>query len=144
VSVKDALDAVDRIVGNLAAGLRGASMLTLIAAALVLGGALAASHRSRLYDAVVLRTVGATRRQLLAAYAIEFLLVGLASVLFGLAAGSVTAGLVVAKLFDFPFLFLAGRAALAAGAALVVVVALGLLGTARVLGRKPMEVLRNL
>jgi putative ABC transport system permease protein len=144
VSVKDALDAVDRIVGNLAAGLRGASLLTLVAAALVLGGALAASHRSRLYDAVVLRTLGATRRQLLAAYGTEFLIIGLVSVLFGIAAGSLTAGLVVSKLFDFPFLFLAGRAALAAGATLVVVVALGLFGTVQVLGRKPMEVLRNL
>jgi putative ABC transport system permease protein len=144
VSVKDALDAVDRIVGNLASGLRGASMLTLVAAALVLGGALAASHRSRLYDAVVLRTLGATRGQLLAAYAMEFLLVGLASVLFGLAAGSLTAGLVVSRLFDFPFLFLAGRAVLAACAALIVVVGLGLFGTVQVLGRKPMEVLRNL
>jgi putative ABC transport system permease protein len=144
VSVKDALDAVDRIVGNLASGLRGASILTLVAAALVLGGALAASHRSRLYDAVVLRTLGATRRQLLAAYAMEFLLVGLASVLFGLAAGSLTAGLVVSRLFDFPFLFLAGRAVLAACATLVVVIGLGLFGTVQVLGRKPMEVLRNL
>ena len=144
VSVKDALDAVDRMVGNLAAGLRGASMLTLIAAALVLGGALAVSHRSRLYDAVVLRTLGATRRQLLATYAAEFLLIGLASVLFGLVAGSLTAGLVVSKLFDFPFLFLADRAVLAAGAALIVVVVLGLFGTVQVLGRKPMEVLRNL
>jgi putative ABC transport system permease protein len=144
VSVKDALDAVDRIVGNLASGLRGASLLTLVAAALVLGGALAASHRSRLYDAVVLRTLGATRGQLLAAYAMEFLLVGLASVLFGLAAGSLTAGLVVSRLFDFPFLFLAGRAVLAACAALIVVVGLGLFGTVQVLGRKPMEVLRNL
>jgi putative ABC transport system permease protein len=124
--------------------LRGASLLTLIAAALVLGGALAASHRSRLYDAVVLRTLGATRRQLLCAYALEFLLVGLASVLFGLAAGSLTAGLVVSRLFEFPFQFLAGRAAVAAGAALAVVVALGLFGTMQVLGRKPMEVLRNL
>ncbi|HEY1745595.1 MAG TPA: FtsX-like permease family protein [Xanthobacteraceae bacterium] len=144
VSVKDALDTADRIVGNLAAGLRGASLLTLVAAALVLGGALAASHRSRLYDAVVLRTLGATRRQLLAAYGTEFLIIGLVSVLFGIAAGSLTAGLVVSKLFDFPFLFLAGRAALAAGATLVVVVALGLFGTVQVLGRKPMEVLRNL
>jgi putative ABC transport system permease protein len=144
VSVKDALDAVDRMVGNLASGLRGASMLTLVAAALVLGGALAASHRSRLYDAVVLRTLGATRRQLLAAYAMEFLLVGLISVLFGLAAGSLTAGLVVSRLFDFPFLFLAGRAALAACVALVEVVGLGLFGTVQVLRRKPMEVLRNL
>jgi putative ABC transport system permease protein len=132
------------MVGNLAAGLRGASLLTLIAAALVLGGALAASHRSRLYDAVVLRTLGATRRRLLAGYAAEFLLIGLASVLFGLAAGSITASLVVSKLFDFPFQFLAGRAGIAAGAALIVVVVLGLFGTAQVLGRKPMEVLRNL
>lgn len=144
VSVKDALDAVDRLVGNLAAGLRGVSMLTLIAAALVLGGALAAGHRSRLYDAVVLRTLGATRRQLLAAYAIEFLLVGSASVLFGLAAGSLAAGIIVSRVLDFPFLFLAGRAAIAAFVALVVMIGLGLAGTIQVLGRKPMEVLRNL
>jgi predicted lysophospholipase L1 biosynthesis ABC-type transport system permease subunit len=65
-------------------------------------------------------------------------------VLFGLAAGSLTAGLVVSRLFDFPFLFLAGRAALAACVALVVVVGLGLFGTVQVLRRKPMEVLRNL
>jgi putative ABC transport system permease protein len=144
VGVKDVLDAVDRIVGNLAAGLRGASLLTLIAAALVLGGALAAGHRSRLYDAVVLRTLGATRRQLLAAYAIEFLLVGLASVLFGLVAGSIAASLIVSRLFDFSFVFLTGRAAIAAFAALLVMVALGLFGTLQVLSRKPMEVLRNL
>jgi putative ABC transport system permease protein len=144
VSVKDALDAVDRLVGNLAAGLRGTSMLTLIAAALVLGGALAAGHRSRLYDAVVLRTLGATRRQLLAAYAIEFLLVGSASVLFGLAAGSLAAAVIVSRVLDFPFLFLAGRAAVAAFAALAVMIGLGLAGTMKVLGRKPMEVLRNL
>jgi len=144
VSVKDALDAVDRIVSNLAAGLRGASMLTLITAALVLGGALAAGHRARLYDAVVLRTLGATRRQLLAAYAIEFLLVGSASVLFGLAAGSLAAGVIVSRVLDFPFVFLGGRATIAAFAALVVTISLGLIGTAQVLGRKPMEVLRNL
>jgi putative ABC transport system permease protein len=144
ISVKDTLDAVDRIVGNLAAGLRGASMLTLVAAALVLGGALAAGHRSRLYDAVVLRTLGATRRQLLAAYTVEFLLVGAGAVLFGLAAGSIAAALIVSRLFDFPFVFLAGRAVVAAFAALAGVIGLGLFGTTQVLGRKPMEVLRNL
>ena len=36
--------------------------ITLIAAALVLGGALAAGHRHRVYDAVILKTLGATRR----------------------------------------------------------------------------------
>ena len=42
----------------------------------MLGGALAAGHRHRVYDAVILKTLGATRLRLLAAYAIEYLLLG--------------------------------------------------------------------
>ena len=58
VRVKEALDAVDRLVSNLLAALRGASAVTLVAAALVLGGALAAGQRFRIYDAVILQDVG--------------------------------------------------------------------------------------
>ena len=61
---------------NLVLAMRGASAITLIAAALVLGGALAAGHRHRVYDAVILKTLGATRPQLLGAYALEYLLIG--------------------------------------------------------------------
>ena len=61
IRVKDALDTIDHLVGNLVLGLRGASSVALIAAALVLGGALAAGQRFRIYDAVVLKTLGATR-----------------------------------------------------------------------------------
>ncbi len=85
--VKDALDAIDALVGKLILALRGASSITLIAAALVLGGALAAGQRFRVYDAVVLKTLGATRAQLTAAYALEYLLIGLATVVFAVAAG---------------------------------------------------------
>src|SRR6185369_13209986 len=49
---------------------RRASALALVAAVLVLGGALAAGHRYRVYDAVVLKTLGATRGQLIGAYAL--------------------------------------------------------------------------
>ena len=85
--VKDALDTIDALVGKLVLALRGASSITLIAAALVLGGALAAGQRFRIYDAVVLKTLGATRARLTAAYALEYLLIGLATVVFGVAAG---------------------------------------------------------
>ncbi len=61
VRVKDALEAIGGIVRNLVLAVRGASVVTLIAAVLVLGGALAAGHRHRVYDAVVLKTLGATR-----------------------------------------------------------------------------------
>ena len=144
VRVKDALDAVDRIVGNLLLALRGASTVTLIAAALVLGGALAASQRFRIYDAVVLRTLGATRIRLAAAYAVEFLLIGLSAVLFGIVAGSLAAGLVVSRIMEFPFVWAPAQAVGAALVALLVTVVLGLIGTFAALAHKPAEVLRNL
>ncbi len=53
--VKDALEAIGGIVANLVLAIRGASALTLVIAALVLGGALAAGHRHRVYDAVILK-----------------------------------------------------------------------------------------
>jgi putative ABC transport system permease protein len=144
VRVKDALDAVAAIVSNLVLALRGASSITLVAAALVLGGALAASQSFRVYDAVVLKTFGATRARLTAAYAVEYLLIGLATVVFGVAAGSLAAALVVTRVMEFPFVWVAGEAVGTAMAALLVTVALGLAGTFSALGRKPAEVLRNL
>jgi putative ABC transport system permease protein len=144
VRVKDALDTLDGIINNLVLALGGASSITLIAAALVLGGALAASQRFRIYDAVVLKTFGATRGRLLAAYALEYLLIGFVSVLFGVAMGSLAADLVVTRVMEFPFVWVAGQALGAALAALLATLALGLAGTFTALGRKPAEVLRNL
>jgi putative ABC transport system permease protein len=144
VRVKDALDAAGLLLRNLLAALRAASMVTLVAAAFVLGGALAAGQRLRIYDAVVLRTLGATRLRLLLAYALEYLFVGLAAVLFGLAAGSLAADLVVTRLMQFRFVWVAAQAAAAAAGALVLTIVLGLAGTFAALGRKPSAVLRNL
>src|SRR3990167_6908283 len=76
VRVKDALEAIGSLIGNLVLGIRGASALTLLVAALVLGGALAAGHQHRVYDAVIPKTLGATRLRLLGAYTIEYLLLG--------------------------------------------------------------------
>jgi putative ABC transport system permease protein len=144
VRVKDALDAVEHIVSNLVLALRGASSVTLVAAALVLGGALAAGQRFRVYDAVVLKTLGVTRIRLLAAYALEYLLIGLATVVFGVAAGSLAAELIVTRVMEIPFVWVGGQAIGAALIALLVTVALGLTGTFTALGHKPAEVLRNL
>jgi putative ABC transport system permease protein len=144
VRVKDALDAVGGIVRNLVLAVRGASMLALVAAVLVLGGALAAGHRHRVYDAVVLKTLGATRSRLIGAYALEYLMLGAATALFGVAAGSIAAWMVVTEVMNLPFVWLPGPAAAAAMGALVVTIAFGLIGTFSALGHKPATVLRNL
>ncbi len=144
VRVKDTLDTLDGIINKLVLALGGASSITLIAAAFVLGGALAASQRFRIYDAVVLKTYGATRARLLAAYALEYLFIGLISVVFGVAMGSIAAALIVTRVMEFPFAWVAGQAGAAAFTALAVTVVFGLAGTFTALGRKPAEVLRNL
>jgi putative ABC transport system permease protein len=144
VRVKEALEAIGAIVANLLLAIRGASAVTLIAAALVLGGALAAGHRSRVYDAVILKTLGATRARLIGAYATEYLLLGAASALFGVMSGSLAGWLIVADLMHLHFAWQPWPALVAAFGALAVTVCLGLVGTFSALGQKPASILRNL
>ncbi len=144
VRVKDALDAIGAIVTNLVLAIRGASAVTLLAAALVLGGALAAGHRYRVYDAVILKTLGATRMRLIGAYAIEYLLLGTATAVFGVLSGSLAAWLIVTELMHLRFAWLPLPALAATIGAVAVTVGLGLVGTYGALGQKPAPILRNL
>ena len=142
--VKEALEAIGSIVRNLVLAIDGASAVTLLAAALVLGGALAAGHRHRVYDAVILKTLGATRVRLIGAYTIEYLLLGAATALFGVLSGSLAGWLIVTDLMHLRFAWLPLPALAAAAGAVAVTVALGLIGTFSALGQKPASVLRNL
>jgi len=144
VRVREALQTVGNVVNNLVLAIRSASGLTLISAMLVLAGALAAGHRHRVYDAVILKTLGATRLRLIGAYALEYFMIGLATALFGAFAGSVAAWLIVTRLMTLSFEFEGLSAAIVVAAALVVTVGLGLVGTLVALNQKPASVLRNL
>ena len=102
----------------------------------MLGGALAAGHRSRVYDAVILKTLGATRARLLAAYPMEYRLIGIATAVFGALAGVVAAWWVLTR--HAARLHMAGRQCRRrVAAALIVTVLLGLIGTWLVLNQKP-------
>jgi putative ABC transport system permease protein len=144
VRVREVMQTIGSVVTNLVLAIRGASAVTLISAILVLGGALAAGHRHRVYDAVILKTLGATRARLLGAYALEYLLIGLATAMFGVIAGSLAAWLIVTRLMTLSFAWDAGSAAAVVASALVVTVGLGLAGTLLALNQKPATVLRNL
>lgn len=144
VRVKEALETINALVADIAIAVRGASSVTLIASILVLAGALAAGHHNRVYDAVILKTLGATRRRLLLAYGTEYAILGLATAIFATTAGAVAAWFVVENVMNFRFQFEPAAAALAAITAVVLTVVLGLIGTWRALGQKPAPVLRNL
>ncbi|WP_414832548.1 ABC transporter permease [Afifella sp. YEN Y35] len=144
VRVKDAIEAVNSVVRQLALAVRIAASLALVVSMLVLAGALAAGHRQRRQDAVILKALGATRRQLMTAFAVEYGLLGLATGFFALLAGAGAAWLVVSALMDFRFTLFPWVAGAAAVIALVVTIGLGLAGTWRILSVRPAPFLRNL
>ncbi len=144
VRVKDALDIVNALLGQLATAIRAAAAVALIASVLVLAGALAAGNRARIHDAVVLKTLGATRGTLIRAFSYEYVILGLATALFALFAGSVSAWFIVSRIMTLPSNFLPDVAVATIAVALVVTVGIGLAGTWRVLGQKAAPVLREL
>jgi putative ABC transport system permease protein len=144
IRVKDAIDVVNTLIGQLATAIRAASAVALIASVLVLAGALAAGNRARTHDAVVLKTLGATRRTLIRAFSYEYLILGLVTAAFALFAGGVAAWYIVARIMVLPSHFLPSVAATTVAIALVVTVGVGLAGTWRILGRKAAPVLRTL
>lgn len=144
VRVKDALEVVDRLVGQLATAIRAAAAVALIASVLVLAGALAAGNRARTHDAVILKTLGATRITLIKAFSYEYMILGLATAVFALAAGGVSAWFVIARIMKLPSAFLTDVAVGTVVVALVMTVGIGLLGTWRILGQKAAPVLRQI
>lgn len=144
VSVTDALNVANDLIGQLATAIRAAASIALAASVLVLGGALAAGNRARVHDAVVLKTLGATRGTLITAYVLEYMLLGLATALFALAAGSAAGWYVVVEIMKLKAQFLPDVALMTVAMALVLTVGFGLAGTWRVLGQKPAKVLRTI
>ena len=144
VRVKEALEAIDDLVGKLMTAIRGASLVTLTSAILVLAGALGAGQQARLYDAVILKTMGATRPQLIRAYLMEYGLIAGFSALFGLIAGSQVANAIVTKVMKLSYAGLDGNTCLVALLTASLATLLGLIGTWKVLGEKPARHLRAL
>ena len=144
VRVRDALETIEALVGKLALAIRAATGVALLTSVLVLAGALAANRRARLADATILRILGATRIRLSSMFLIEYAILGAATATFGVAAGTLTAWLVVKRIMLSDFVFDWTPALAAAGGGLSFTVGLGMIGAWRILGQKPAAFLREL
>jgi putative ABC transport system permease protein len=143
IRVKDAITIVSDLLGKMLNGIRGASVLTLLTGILVLAGALAAGLSERIYDAVVLKTYGATRRQLIGAFIIEYAGLGLAAAGFGILVGALASWFLAHFILELPWQFSAVTAGLTALAAMLLTVAAGLSVTWAALSARPAPLLRN-
>ncbi|MBJ7251402.1 MAG: FtsX-like permease family protein [Acetobacteraceae bacterium] len=143
IRVRDALDQVVGLLEKIGFALSAVAGITLLAGLLVLAGAVAAGQRRRIRDAVVLKTIGATRAQIRASFLVEFGLLGLTAGLLAAAAGTAAAWGVVRFVMRADWVFLPGTLALTVLACMAVTLAFGYAGTAFALRAKAAPLLRN-
>jgi putative ABC transport system permease protein len=143
VRVKEALAQVGDLLAALAKGVEAASLVTILAGILVLAGAIAAGHQARLYDAVVLKVLGATRGRIAAIYAVEYGVLGALAGLAALAAGTLAAWGVSVFVLDIPFVFAGTALAVTILGGAAATLLLGLAGGFAALSAKPARRLRS-
>ena len=143
IRVADILQSVADLVGKLATALAATGSVTLASGALVLAGAVAAGQRRRVAEAVVLKTLGATRAQIRAAWLTEFGAIGATAGVIAAAIGTLASWGVVHFLLQAPWSFLPGVLALTVGGCIVLMLAFGYAGTAAALRVRPAPHLRN-
>ncbi|MEO9131617.1 MAG: FtsX-like permease family protein, partial [Sphingomonas sp.] len=144
IEVGAVLAQVRDLVAQMAAAITAATSVAVLAGIAVLVGAIAAAREARTYDSVILRTLGATRMQVLASQAIEYALLSAALAALALALGLGGAWFVITQVFDFAWLpdYAVVAGTLAAGVGIVM--GLGLAGAWPILGVRPARALREL
>ena len=144
IRVGDLIGQLGAILSQVAVAIRAAAAVTVAAGIAVLIGAVSASGRTRRYDAVILKLLGGSRRQVLGVQAIEYAILSVVLALVALSIGAGAGWYVVTQVFEIAF---APRWDIVAGTlavATVMTLAAGLAGSLPALRARPAEALRDL
>jgi len=144
IEVGQVLAEARTILGQIGNAILAAAAVAVLAGIAVLLGAIAAARASRLYDNVVLRVLGASRKQLLLLQLAEYGLLALVLAGVALALGGTLAWLVVVQMFEFDWLPDWSRVTGVLGAGIALVLAFALGGSLPLLAAKPARTLREL
>ncbi len=143
ISVRDAIQTASDVLGNIGLATRLIGLLSILAGVLVLAGAMLATQRRRVHEAVVMKVLGATRMRIAGIFAWEFAALGLVTALAALGVGTVAAYCVVRYLMSLQWTFLPTVAVAVAIGAMALTLAFGLAGTLVALRQRPLALLRN-
>ncbi len=136
IGVREALGRIDQLIDEIGLTVRLMAGIALAAGTLVLAGAMASGERRRIFDAVVLKVLGATRGRVLRTFLMEYGLLGLMAAIIAALLGMFASWAIVARVMDFQWSLdiwaVAGVAAIAA----TITLAFGIAGTWRALGPK--------
>ncbi len=144
IEVGGVLKQIQDVVRQLSTAIAAAASVAILAGIAVLIGAITAAREMRTYDAVMLKVLGATRIQILAVQALQYLILSVIVAAVALALGLGAAWYVIVRIFQFVWLpdSMAVLATLGAGVGLTL--AIGLLGSLPILAARPAQALRSL
>jgi putative ABC transport system permease protein len=143
INAADVISIVQEVVDQVALVVRFISAFAILAGAIILASTVAGTRLRRTREAAVLKTLGARRRRLVAIFSVEFAVLGAVAGFMGGALATAFSRLLLTRLLDakFQLELLPNLATILLTAGLAV--ATGWLASARILGQRPMEVLRD-
>jgi putative ABC transport system permease protein len=143
IPVRGVLERVAQVLDQIAFAVRFMALFSIAAGLVVMAGALAATRYQRLYESVILKTLGATRWAIARAFAVEYACLGATAGVGGTALAAVLAWIILKFVLDTPWALEPETLVLGVLSTTGVALAVGLLATIRLLGKKPLSVLRQ-
>ena len=143
INIADVLDRVQEVVDQIAVVVRFISAFSILAGITILASSVAGTRFRRVKEVVILKTLGATRRRVGSVFFIEFLVLGTAAGLLGSFLASAFSGLLLKYLLKSTFHFSPWPNLVAIVATTVIATVSGWLASYRILGQKPLEILRQ-
>jgi putative ABC transport system permease protein len=142
INVAQALETVRSVVIQITSVIQFLAAFSIFAGILILASSIAGTRYRRIREVVVLKTLGATRRQIATIFSIEFAVLGLVAGVVGIVFANVIAQVLLHRM-DVVFHWQWGWSFVALLATAALTVATGWGASHRVLGQKPLEVLRD-
>ena len=143
IPIREVLERVSAMLDQIALAVRLVAAFSIGAGLIVMAGALAITRQQRLYQSVILKALGATRGFVSRVFAVEYALLGAAAGLAGSALAAVLAWAVLRFALEVPWRWAPGTLLGGVVTATVLALLVGFLGTRRLLGRRPLGVLRS-
>ena len=143
IGVKAAIGRVTEALGAIAQATTLAAMATLITGFVVLIGAAASGERARVYEAAVLKVLGASRGRILASFALRAALMGAAAGIVAIVAGGLAGWAVMTFVMDAEYAFEAGSALAIVLGGIGATLLASLIFVLRPLAGRPAQVLRS-
>ena len=143
IHIGDVLAGFARVLDRLSLAIRAVALFCVVAGGLVMAAALASTRYRRLYESVILKALGATRGLIARAFAMEYVLLGAVAGLIGLAMGSVLSWALLRFVFDLPWNIHPQVLGIGLLLTMLLTLIVGFASTYRILGQRPLAVLRH-